>query len=240
LPSKELRIPIRKILEGEVIVTSKGHGISEGPDADAWFTKFLEKEVFLLRSAPNYTKAVPKKALPQTMEGDITHGFVSKAAIHIVNEASVRDLRERVLSKMSEEDKAKTRIESIPFRPNITIDSGIPYSEDTMQEARIGNVLMRLVGYCSRCKVVTCNYETFDRNPNLEPTETLAQFRKNEWGTLFGTYHQVEIIGSHQQFRRLLPEFAVPKNRKLGSDYGVICVGDDIRVRVAEQRINFE
>jgi len=64
LPSKELRIPIRKKLEGEVIVTGKGHGISEGPEADAWFTKFLEKDVFLLRSAPNYTKEVPKKALP--------------------------------------------------------------------------------------------------------------------------------------------------------------------------------
>ena len=56
-----------------------------------------------------------------------------------------------------------------------------------MQEARIGNVMMRLVGYCSRCKVVTCNYDTFDRNPNLEPTETLAEYRKNEWGTLLIT-----------------------------------------------------
>lgn len=64
LPSKELRIPIRKNLEGEVIETGKGRGISEGPEANAWFSKFLEKDVFLLRSAPDYTKPVPKKALP--------------------------------------------------------------------------------------------------------------------------------------------------------------------------------
>ena len=37
--------------------------MSEGPEADAWFSKFLEKDVFLLKSAPNYMKAVPKKIL---------------------------------------------------------------------------------------------------------------------------------------------------------------------------------
>ena len=58
-----------------------------------------------------------------------------------------------------------------------------------MQEARIGNTLLRLVGYCARCKAVTCNYETNDRNPELEPTETLGEYRKNKLGSLFGTYH---------------------------------------------------
>jgi hypothetical protein len=59
LPTKELRIPIRKKVDGTVIETNKGHGVSEGPEADKWFTAFLGKEVFLLRSAPNWKKAVP-------------------------------------------------------------------------------------------------------------------------------------------------------------------------------------
>jgi hypothetical protein len=128
----------------------------------------------------------------------------------------------------------------MPFRPNFIIDSGVPYSEDTYQEARIGNTFFRLVGYCSRCKAVTCNFETNDRNPELEPVETLNQFRKHEFGTLFGTYHQVEVISSQEQFRRLLPEFAVPRNRKFDSEYGIVCVGDELKIRVAEQRINFD
>jgi hypothetical protein len=86
----------------------------------------------------------------------------------------------------------------MPFRPNFIIDSGVAYSEDTYQEARIGNTFFRLVGYCSRCKAVTCNFLTNDRNPELEPVETLNQFRKHEFGTLFGTYHQVEVISSQE------------------------------------------
>jgi uncharacterized protein YcbX len=58
-----------------------------------------------------------------------------------------------------------------------------------MQEARISNTLFRLVGYCSRCKAVANNYETCDRNPEMEPNPTLAKYRKHELGTLFGTYH---------------------------------------------------
>ena len=51
-----------------------------------------------------------------------------------------------------------------------------------MQEARIGTVFMRLVGYCARCKAVSNNYETNDRNPELEPNPTLGKYRKHELG----------------------------------------------------------
>lgn len=144
----------------------------------------------MIRTAPTYRKPVPKNVLKQTLDDDKTKGFCSKAAIHIVNESSVDELRERVLKKYSNPDDIhRMKIEALPFRPNFIINSGVAFSEDTMQEARIGNVMMRLVGYCSRCKAVTCNFETNDRNPELEPTETLAEFRKHEFGTLFGTYH---------------------------------------------------
>ncbi len=241
MPSRELKVLIRKKVDGEVIETKKGHGISEGPEADAWFTAFIGKEVFLLRSAPNWKKDVPQNVLKQTVEGDMTKGFVSKAAIHIINEASVRDLRERVIKKFTDPAEiARIRIEPLPFRPNFIIDSTQPYSEDTYQEARIGNTLFRLVGYCSRCKAVTCNFETNDRNPELEPTETLASYRKHEYGVLFGTYHQVEVINSAEQFRRLLPEYQIPRNRKFDSEYGIVCKGDELKLRVVEQRIQFD
>ena len=94
------------------------------------------------------------------------------------------------------EERDRIKITSIAFRPNIVIDSEFAYEEDRMQEARIGNTLMRIVGFCSRCKAVANNYDTNDRNPELEPNPTLNKFRKHELGTLFGTYHQVEIIGS--------------------------------------------
>jgi hypothetical protein len=172
---------------------------------------------------------------------DLTKGFVSKAAIHIVNEASTRDLTKRVLAQYSDpKDRERMAITSIAFRPNIIIDSEFAYEEDRMQEARIGNTFMRLVGYCSRCKAVACNYDTNDRNPELEPNPTLAKYRKHELGTLFGTYHQVEVISSPEQYARLLPEYPPIRDRKFDEIYGIVKTGDELKVRVSEQRIEFD
>jgi hypothetical protein len=131
-------------------------------------------------------------------------------------------------------------ITSIAFRPNIVIDTEFAYQEDYMQEARIGNTFLRLVGFCSRCKAVANNYDTNDRNPELEPNPTLAKYRKHELGTLFGTYHQVEVIGSQEQYKRLLPQFEAPRDRKFDGMYGIVRKGDEIKVRVNEQRIEFD
>jgi hypothetical protein len=43
LPTKELRILIKKNVDGEIISTPKVKGVSEGPEADEWFSKFLDK-----------------------------------------------------------------------------------------------------------------------------------------------------------------------------------------------------
>lgn len=99
-----------------------------------------------------------------------------------------------------EKERERIKITSMAFRPNITIDTPFAYEEDRMLEARVGNTFIRLVGYCSRCKAVANNYETNDRNPEFEPNPTLNKYRKHELGTLFGTYHQVDIIESQEQF----------------------------------------
>ena len=195
----EIRIPIRKNPTGEIVDTGKVKGIAEGKEFDAWFSKFLGKESILLRSAPGFKKGLPMNLMKWGQNQDQTKGFVSKCAIHIVNEASNRDLIKRVLAQYSDPaERERIRITSIAFRPNITIDSKFAYEEDRMQEARIGNTFIRLVGYCSRCKAVANNYETNDRNPEFEPNPTLAKYRKHDLGTLFGTYHQVEVIQSQE------------------------------------------
>ena len=191
LPSKELKILIKKKPASEPIIdTGKVKGVPEGAEYDKWFSAFLEKEVILLRSPPGFTKGLPRNILKWSQVEDVTKGFVSKAAIHIINEASIRDLRERVLARYpNEEERYLIDVASIAFRPNFIIDSKLPYEEDEMQEIRIGNTLVRLVGFCSRCKAISCNFLTNDRNPEMEPNPTLAKYRKHELGTLFGTYH---------------------------------------------------
>lgn len=239
--AKEIRIPISKNPNGEVIDTGKVRGIAEGKEFDKWFSRFLGKDVILLRSAPGFKKGLPMNILKWGLNEDLTKGFCSKAAIHVVNEASTRDLSKRVLAQYpNKEERDRISVTSIAFRPNIVIDTEFAYQEDYMQEARIGNTFIRIVGFCSRCKAVASNYDTNDRNPELEPNPTLAKYRKHELGTLFGTYHQVEVIGSQEQFQRLLPEFPVPRDRKFDELYGIVRIGDEIKVRINEQRIEFD
>lgn len=60
-------------------------------------------------------------------------------------------------------------INTMNFRPNILIKTEVPYEEDTFTEARIANTMIRLTGFVPRCKAVCNNYDTCDRNPEMEP-----------------------------------------------------------------------
>jgi uncharacterized protein YcbX len=131
--AREIRIPIRKEPSGDIVDTGKVKGIAEGAEFDKWFSKFLGKDVILLRSAPGFKKGLPMNILKWGQDADLTKGFVSKAAIHIVNEASTRDLSKRVLAQYTDPaEKEKIRITSIAFRPNIIIDTDFAYVEDRM------------------------------------------------------------------------------------------------------------
>jgi uncharacterized protein YcbX len=49
-------------------------------------------------------------------------------------------------------------------------------------------MMLRLVGHCARCKAVAQNYETNEKNPELEPNPTLSKYRNDSLGALFGAY----------------------------------------------------
>jgi len=75
------------------------------------------------------------------------------------------------------------------FRPNIVFDTGTEYDEDTYFEARIGSIMLRLVGHTARCAIVPINYNTNDYNLDNEPNDTLKTFRYNKpLGIMFGIF----------------------------------------------------
>lgn len=94
----ELRIPIRHV-EGEVIEAGKVKGVHQGKEYDEWFSKFLGKDVTLLRAAPGFKKTLPLEILRWGVQEDQVNSFVSKCVFHMVNEESTRDLEKRVLAK---------------------------------------------------------------------------------------------------------------------------------------------
>lgn len=80
-------------------------------------------------------------------------------------------------------DELNTRIDPIPmdrFRPNLVIDGGIAFQEDTWRSISMGNSAFDLVKPCARCVITTTDQRTGERNK--EPLATLAGYRRRVVG----------------------------------------------------------
>ena len=153
---------------------------------------------------------------------------MSNSALHIVNEASIRALREVAQKKY---DHEINNFDHSIFRPNILIDQEPAYCEEEMYEARIENMLIRHVGPCSRCKLTSINWDKLERDEDMEPYTTIMKTRQcvhqgKKLGAIFGTYVQPDFFKQSQ-----MPEI------KLTRDEGdKIYKTDPIHIRVEERK----
>jgi len=74
------------------------------------------------------------------------------------------------------------------FRPNVVLDGMQAFEEDRLKLFRIGDVEFRSVKDCARCAYTTIDQATGDKD-GLEPLKTLAVFRKQDRGVMFGHYY---------------------------------------------------
>jgi uncharacterized protein YcbX len=148
-----------------------------------WFSCAIDIECFALHSALDRLKPnKPVKAI-MTQEGDQTKTFCSQAPFHLINEASLRDVRERVYKRHPDLKPEDFEIEAHAYRPNVVIDTGVAWSEDEYQEIRIGQILLRYIGPVGRCAYVYQSWtKTFQENPADEPLTTLRAFRMLKQG----------------------------------------------------------
>jgi uncharacterized protein len=63
------------------------------------------------------------------------------------------------------------------FRPNLVVTSSAPYVEDTWDRVRIGELVFRAAGLCSRCPITTTDQQTGQRGK--EPLRILASYRRD-------------------------------------------------------------
>jgi uncharacterized protein YcbX len=63
------------------------------------------------------------------------------------------------------------------FRPNLVLAGCEPYAEDSWRRFRIGAVVFRAAGPCSRCIITTTDQATGARG--IEPLRTLARYRRS-------------------------------------------------------------
>jgi uncharacterized protein YcbX len=138
-----------------------------GDEAAGWLSRFLGLPLRLARMGAGFHRPVkPKRAQP----GDQV-SFADGAPLLLAAEASLHDLNDRIVAAGGE---------AVPmdrFRPNIVLEGGAPWAEDTLGRFRLGNVEFRNGWPCARCVVTTTDQETVERGK--EPLRTLATFRRD-------------------------------------------------------------
>ena len=158
--------------------------LDAGDAAAAWFSAFMGQECRLVYMPESTHRQVD---LRFANEGDIT-GFADGFPFLLTNEASLKELNSRLVKPVTMQH----------FRPNIVIQGADAYAEDQWQRIRVGEVHFRVAKPCSRCVMTTVDPETGKR-AGKDPLATLATYRRNEYGVIFG---QNLIQESHGTIRK--------------------------------------
>jgi uncharacterized protein YcbX len=164
--------------------------LTVGPDADRWFSGFLDVGCRLVYLPDESVRPVDPTYGGSRDQVGLADGF----PFMLISEASLADLNARL-----EEPVPMDR-----FRPNLVVRGCKPFAEDNWRLVRIGSITFRVVKPCEWCAITTVNQRT--AATSKEPLRTLARFRRSGKKVLFGqnlihdkrdtlrTDHPVEVI----------------------------------------------
>ena len=151
---------------------SKGvQAVDQGKLVGEWFSEWLEADVRLVHFADGYTRRLDEQ---YAVNQDDHTGFADGYPILLASEESLEDLNARL----------EWPVPMNRFRPNLVVRGCEPFAEDTWNRICIGEVEMAVVKPCARCMVTTIDKETLGKSK--EPLKTLATFRRQDGGAMFG------------------------------------------------------
>lgn len=140
-------------------------------EVSQWFSQVLNQPVRLVRISENARRGFN----PRFAERNVR--FVDGKPLLVISVASLNELQEKIGKKLS-----ITR-----FRPNIVVDQTVSHEEDTWEQFSVKGVKFGGVSACSRCKITTVHPLTGEVGE--EPLKTLATYRRQEKGIVFGYYY---------------------------------------------------
>lgn len=148
--------------------------VDAGDEAAAFLQPIVNMNgVRLVSVSPSDTRTADEKYVPpeaRTLTGNIPlAGLTDGFPILIACTASLDELNRRLVQK------GKKRIPMSRFRPNIVIETTVPYEEDNWKVIQVGSTLLHLVKGCPRCKQ-SCT-DQLSGVVSEEPLATLADFR---------------------------------------------------------------
>ena len=194
-------------LEGEKIEVEiwgdRTLAIDQGDKLAEWFHQVLEltpeKQCRLVRQSPQYIRPVHSKITTDPTPVSLADGY----PFVLTTTASLQELNRRITETYQ---SLKPRVPMNRFRPNIVVETEIPFDEDNWKLVQVGEIKFAVAKPCSRCIITTLDQQKGDVNQFKEPLRTLGTFRQfGEQGVMFG-------------------ENMIPQNT------GILKVGDELQI----------
>lgn len=141
-------------------------------EVNQWLSDYLGIECRLVHLPPSLTRPIAADTGIKGAQVSFADGF----PLLLISEASLADLNQRL----------EQAIGMDRFRPNIVVDGHAPFVEDTWHRIRIGEAEFTCYSPCSRCVLTTVDSHTGTVDKSGEPLRTLATYRRQEGGVMFG------------------------------------------------------
>ena len=142
----------------------------EPEQVSAWFSTLLGRNIYLAYMPEQSERPVD----PQYAQAGDMVSFADGYPVLIALEASLEDLNARLAEPVGMER----------FRPNLVVEGGKPWEEDSWRAVAVGEAHFRTPKPCARCKVITI--DPANAEVGVEPMRTLSAFHKQGNKTLFG------------------------------------------------------
>jgi len=148
-----------------------------GDAAAAWLSRWLGTSVRLVRFDFRRQRACNREFVGNS--GAHT-AFADGYPILVIGDGSLGELNRRLAAK------GEVELPMNRFRPNVVLSGLDANEEDHLDTIDAGDVRLRLVKPCTRCRITTTNQDTAE--VGTEPLRTLASYRTDDrlGGVTFG------------------------------------------------------
>lgn len=175
-----LLVPLKPV-EGEDLVVSvwgtEMGGIDQGAEASAWFSKYLNKSVKLVRLPADHDRQI--EAEFANKKGVQVASYTDQYPFLVINRASMDIVEKETLEECKVDPVTEKR-----FRPNIIVSGFAPWEELLFVRARAGKAILYPSKPDPRCKLTTVLPDKGRFGDNKQPMEWVYANRKGIFGML--------------------------------------------------------
>ncbi|XP_068092775.1 molybdenum cofactor sulfurase [Hyperolius riggenbachi] len=151
-----------------------------------WLSTFLGRKCRLIRQSTSFNRPAGAKKNGLLDATSPSLSLVNEAQYLLVNTASIIQFSQQIPVSNEEKHSEQFNLDEMTqrFRPNLVIDSNIPFQEEAWDEVFIGGLHLQVFRKCTRCLIICINQSTGEKK--REVLQALSSSREGK--TNFGMY----------------------------------------------------